>query len=73
MNAAQEKHLADIKKRMCERIDRKYRDGQAEHGGDMWLKPCMEDLLDEIADSVVYAETLKSRAQRIFNIQKGEL
>ena len=61
MTVAQEMHLEHVKARVCERIDRKYRAGQAEHGGFMWLKPCLEDLLDELADACVYAETLKER------------
>lgn len=62
MSADQEAHLERVKRRVCERIDQKYRRGQKEHGGDLWRKNgIIEMLLDEVADSVVYGETLKEQ------------
>ena len=62
----QEDHLNKIQKRVVGRIDRKYRAGQAEHGGDLWERvPLVEDLIDESIDQVTYALTLKTQLGRV--------
>jgi hypothetical protein len=62
MSIDQEAHLERVKRRVCERIDRKYRTGQTEHGGDLFAKPgIIEMLLDEVADLAVYGETIKEQ------------
>lgn len=68
MTSAQEAHLQRIKDHVCERIDRKYRRGQEEHGGDLWITNCLEEVLDELADAMVYAETAKE--QRLKEAEK---
>lgn len=62
MTAEQEQHLADIKARFSKEVDKKYRAGQAEHGGDLWKKPgVLEMLMDEAVDFYVYAYTLRQQ------------
>ncbi len=61
MSREHEAHLGRVKRRIVERIDAKYRAGQRQHGGRLWEKPVLEELLDEIADLAVYAETLREK------------
>lgn len=57
-----EAHLQSIKDNFAEDVDKKYRAGQIEHGGDLWLKPGMLDMaLDEIVDLYVYMRTFKQQ------------
>ena len=43
-------------------VDHKYRKGQAEHGGQLWLNPSLLDnAIDEAIDQVVYLLTLKEQ------------
>ena len=65
MTLAQEAHLTNIQQTIGVEIDRKYRIGQAEHGGDLWERvPLIEDLIEESIDQVTYALTLKSQLGR---------
>jgi len=66
MTLAQEDHLTDIQKTVGAEIDRKYRAGQAEHGGDLWERvPLIDDMIDESIDQVTYALTLKTQRGRV--------
>ena len=58
MTGEQEQHLQDVKTFIAERMDAKYRAGQKEHGGNLWTKPTLPMLLEEVTDLVVYAQTL---------------
>jgi len=58
MSPDQEAHLRRVKAHILRRIDAKYRAGQREHGGNLWKKPgVLEMLLDELVDACVYAES----------------
>jgi hypothetical protein len=62
-----EDHLASIQDEAWELIDRKYRAGQAEHGGDLWKLPkgeLLDSAIDEAIDQVVYLLTLKQKMFR---------
>lgn len=62
MTEAQERHLEGIKENLLVALDRKYRRGQAEHGGHLRQKGGMvPQLADEIVDAVVYLDTLKDQ------------
>lgn len=64
MNAEQEEHLQQIKEQFEMLVDRKYRRGQVEHGGDLFEKDynwLINNALDEAVDLVVYLLTLKAR------------
>tara|TARA_Y100001951_G_C11109701_1_gene166750 strand:- start:24 stop:314 length:291 start_codon:yes stop_codon:yes gene_type:complete len=66
MTLAQEDHLSEIQKTVGAEIDRKYRAGQAEHGGDLWERvPLVSDLIDESIDQMTYALTLKAQLGRV--------
>lgn len=61
MTAEQEKHLANIETAFLAKVDRKYRRGAAEHGGNLWelgAIELVENALDEAIDQVTYLETL---------------
>ena len=62
MTQEQEEHLAQVKRGFLAAVDEKYRKGQAEHGGDLWKKPgVLEMLMDECVDFYVYAFVLKQQ------------
>jgi|TARA_R110000744_G_scaffold25205_5_gene62703 hypothetical protein len=66
MTLAQEDHLSSILDAVRDQIDRKYRAGQAEHGGNLWERvPLVEDLIEEALDQITYALTLKSQQARV--------
>lgn len=55
MSKEHELHLASIKEAFIRAADAKYRRGQAQHGGALWLRPCWSDLMEELVDAVFYA------------------
>jgi len=62
MTPEQEEHLEDIKIDFLQQVDAKYRKGQIEHGGNLWKKPgVLEMLMDECVDFFVYAYVLKQQ------------
>jgi hypothetical protein len=62
MTNEQERHLDDIKYNFIKDVNRKYRHGQDEHGGDLWLKPGMIDhAIDEVIDLAVYLYTIRDQ------------
>jgi hypothetical protein len=62
MTPEQENHLERVKSEFLEAVDTKYRAGQREHGGDLWRKPgVLEMLMDECVDFWVYAQVLKEQ------------
>ncbi len=64
MEPHQEAHLASIVKRFGELCDKKYRAGQAEHGGNLWEltgEQLINNAIDEAIDQVVYLLTIKDR------------
>lgn len=67
MTEHQEVHLFDLKKEFAEAVDKKYRAGQAEHGGDLWDQSFIKLLdaaIDEAVDQFVYLSTLKMKLRR---------
>ncbi len=62
MTPEQEAHLKRIKKCFDFKVDKKYREGQREHGGDL-IHNNLIDLVDmaisEAVDQVVYLETIR--------------
>jgi len=65
MTLKQEDHLNGIIKTISGQVDRKYRAGQAEHGGDLWERvPLVEDMIEESIDQITYALTLQSQLGR---------
>lgn len=66
MTPEQEEHLQGLKEKFIDLLDAKYRHGQKEHGGNLWLKPGMIDLLmEEVLDFYVYAMTLKEQIDEV--------
>lgn len=62
MTPPREHHLRDILSEIGIRVGKKYRAGQAEHGGDLWKKPGILDMaIDEAVDQLVYLLTLKGQ------------
>ena len=64
MTKDQEEHLAHIQAYFAGAVGRKYRAGQAEHGGNLWDNPVMTLLdmaIEEAVDQVTYLVTLRSK------------
>ena len=66
MTLERENHLNGVIRSVSGQIDRKYRAGQEEHGGDLWERvPLVDDMIDESIDQVTYALTLKTQLGRV--------
>jgi len=62
MTAKHNQHLAGIIKDFNSLVTKKYKKGQREHGGSLWLKKDLIDMaIEEAADQVVYLLTLKQQ------------
>jgi hypothetical protein len=62
MKKQNELHLMSIIEQTIDRIDRKYRKGNKQHGGQLWeKKDIIEMAIDEAIDQVVYLLTLKQQ------------
>lgn len=62
MTPNQEEHLARIKAKFLADVDKKYRAGQKEHGGNLYEKKGMLDMaIEEVTDLAVYLYTLKEQ------------
>ena len=62
-----EAHLRRLNEWVCARVDRKYRRGQAEHGGRLWEAPgLLAELQAETIDQLAYGQALEEHVARIF-------
>jgi hypothetical protein len=64
MNSKAEEHLLSLKREFAVLVDKKYRKGQEEHGGnlqDMNANDLLDHAIDEAIDQVVYLLTLKNK------------
>jgi hypothetical protein len=62
MTSEQEAHLKRIKANFSSKVDKKYREGQKEHGGDLMHNNALAIIdmtISEAVDQVVYLETLR--------------
>jgi len=60
MTPDQEEHVKRIITKFSSLIDGKYRNGQREHGGDLWKKDGLLDMaIEEVVDLSTYLLTLK--------------
>ena len=62
MSPEQEQHLKRIKLNFSSKVDKKYREGQREHGGDLMHNNALAIIdmaISEAVDQVVYLETLR--------------
>lgn len=73
MTEPQEEHLEDVKFEFTRLVDAKYRAGQKEHSGNLWLKKGLIDMaIDEAVDQVVYLLTLKQQLEDA-GVELGEI
>lgn len=62
MEDEHEAHLQSIKDKFCSLVDQKYRKGQREHGGRLWLRSDLKkEALMEVIDLAVYMLTLMEK------------
>jgi hypothetical protein len=59
MSKEHELHLQSILEVFVRDFSKKYRKGQEEHGGALWLRPCWSDAISEVLDLVSYVYTHK--------------
>jgi acetyl-CoA carboxylase carboxyltransferase component len=62
MTPEQEAHLKRIKTNFSSKVDKKYREGQKEHGGNLYhenIIQLLDKAINEAVDQVVYLETLR--------------
>jgi Rod binding domain-containing protein len=66
MTKEQEEHLAEVETIFIEMLDKKYRKGAHEHGGNLWdmgVEELLENALDEAIDQVTYLATLLQKVR----------
>jgi len=68
MTPMREKHLERIKERASQLMDAKYRAGQSEHGGNLWRKKMLGNLVEETLDMMVYVLTLEEQIEEVKNL-----
>lgn len=61
MTDRQEEHLARVIAKFISRVTTKYELGQREHGGNLFDKPNLPMLLEEVLDQIVYGHTLEDQ------------
>ncbi len=61
MTQRRQADLRQINHEIALHIERRYKAGQKEHGGDLWKKACTPRLFDELVDTIVYFHTIKKR------------
>ena len=59
MSKEHELHLQSILEAFVKDFSKKYRKGQEEHGGALWMRPCWSDAISEVLDLVSYVYTHK--------------
>ena len=59
MSKEHELHLQSILEVFVRDFSKKYRKGQQEHGGALWLRPCWSDAISEVLDLVAYVYSHK--------------
>jgi len=59
MSKEHELHLQSILEAFVKDFSKKYRKGQEEHGGALWMRPCWSDVISEVLDLVSYVYTHK--------------
>jgi len=61
MNHVQQTHLRSIQNTIAARLAAKYTRGQKEHGGNLWDRPVLRDLVDETTDFNTYLITFEQQ------------
>ena len=70
MDKQSEQHLSDIVTHLAFEIDKKYRKGKKEHGGQLWDKPGMlKMLMAELYDAPTYGFTLNQQLRQVLEYQ----
>lgn len=71
MTEAHENHLEQIKIASLDLLDRKYRAGQASHGGSLWSMPAakqVENAIEEATDQLTYLLSLRQNMRIIMEL-----
>ena len=65
MTPEQEADLKNIQTQITTRLAAKYRRGQKEHGGNLWERPALPDMADEVTDFNTYFITLETQLRQM--------
>jgi hypothetical protein len=66
MDSDHEHHLQEVKDSFEQEVDKKYRHGQLEHGGNLWQKSgLIKQAKQEAVDLYVYLDTLEKQLERL--------
>lgn len=65
MDRFHEGHINMIKIRSGNELDSKYREGQEEHGGNLWEKPMAHQIREETLDLITYSHVLQDQHHQI--------
>lgn len=71
MTEAHEHHLQQIKFAATDLLDKKYRNGQKEHGGSLWTMPAarqVENAIEETTDQLTYLLSLRQNMRIIMEL-----
>lgn len=68
MRPSCERHLQRIRERTNDLLAEKYRKGQAEHGGFLWRRRIMPEVMAETLDLVCYVMTLEEHIEEVKNL-----
>jgi len=74
MTYEQEKHLLSIKQTLDILVDGKYRQGQQEHGGNLFemnIEKLLDNAINEAIDQVVYLLTIRQQLERSGKDREG--
>lgn len=64
MTSEQKDHMLNVLTHVVVNGEKKYVQGQKEHGGDMWLKPGMfSELEQELLDFIFYSATVREQLE----------
>lgn len=73
MTNAQKNHMRTVCLDTSKAVVVKYKAGQKEHGGNLWRKPVINFMGDELTDHIVYFHVLKQQWKEMEKIAKEGL
>lgn len=68
MTTEQHKHLESLEEKFSELLYSKYTKGQAEHGGNLWDRDCLEDAIPEVVDLATYLLTEQQKKIEVISL-----
>lgn len=70
MTDDQTHHVRTIQTAIQLRIAAKYHRGQLEHGGNLWERPALPEIIDELTDLVSYVHCMEEQCEELLILTK---